>query len=169
MVQLAPVVTATPESVDAIAKLKTIAGKILESPALQDATQPINRWATLGELSDTVYAGLREVMGLGKLADAPVGTVSVRSAGTAVGTYVIEYLDKAGKVLKTSAEMLPYDAQQVIKGFQPGGAGVGDVGGEGDQQHAAGDHVVHLSQSAASALDEECSEARGWRIRWMGI
>lgn len=121
MVQLAPVVTAAPESVDTIAKLKTIAQKILESPVLQDAEKPLNRWAALGELSDTVYAGLREVMGLGKLPDVPIGTVSARTAATAIGTYVVEYLDKAGKVLKTSAEMLPYDAQQLIKNFNQAG------------------------------------------------
>ncbi|TXH54647.1 MAG: hypothetical protein E6Q97_10395 [Desulfurellales bacterium] len=121
VVQLAPAVTAAPESVDAIAKLKTIAGKILESPVLQDAQTPINRWAALGELSDTVYSGLREVMGLGKLPNAPVGTTNVRTAATALGTYVIEYLDKSGKVLKKSAEMLPYDAQQMVKAFNQAG------------------------------------------------
>ena len=50
-----------------------------------------------------------------------MGTTNVRTAATALGTYFVEYLDKTGKVLGKSAEMLPYDAQQLIKTFNQAG------------------------------------------------
>jgi len=50
---------------------------------------------------------------------------------TATGTTVLEYVDKAGKVIKQSAEMLPYDAQLQAKALKKAVTAAGSPGGGG--------------------------------------
>jgi hypothetical protein len=80
------------------------------------------------ELNDVLYKSSRELFGLKTLDELPAGAVNFRTVKTANGTSVIEYVDKAGKVLKQTAEMLPYDAElqakqlkNAIKSAGPGG------------------------------------------------
>lgn len=80
------------------------------------------------ELNDVLYKSSRELFGLKTLDELPAGAVNFRTVKTANGTSVIEYVDKAGKVLKQTAEMLPYDAElqakqlrSAIKAVGPGG------------------------------------------------
>ena len=80
------------------------------------------------ELNDVLYKQSRELYGLKTLDELPAGAVNFRTVKTANGTNVIEYVDKQGKVLKKSAEMLPYDAElygkqlkNAIKSAGPGG------------------------------------------------
>lgn len=80
------------------------------------------------EFNEVLYKSSRELFGLKTLDNLPAGAVNFRVTRTAAGTSVIEYVDKAGKVLKQSAEMLPYDAElqakqlkNAIKAAGPGG------------------------------------------------
>ena len=103
---------------EAMLNMRSIAG----DPATFSPTE------FFAELNDVLYKSSRELFGLKTLDELPAGAVNFRTVKTANGTSVIEYVDKQGKVLKQSAEMLPYDAElqskqlkQAIKSAGPGG------------------------------------------------
>ena len=103
---------------EALLNMRSIAG----DPATFSPTE------FFAELNDVLYKQSRELFGLKTLDELPAGAVNFRTTRTVNGTSIIEYVDKTGKVLKQSAEMLPYDAElqskqlkNAIKAAGPGG------------------------------------------------
>lgn len=69
----------------------------------------------LSELDNVVYQAARRANGLDDTLTLPTGAVKTRLRRTAGGTGIIDYLDKAGKVIGSSEEMVYYNAQQELK------------------------------------------------------
>lgn len=103
---------------EAMLNMRSIAG----DPATFSPTE------FFAELNDVLYKSSRELFGLKTLDELPAGAVNFRTVKTANGTSVIEYVDKQGKVLKQSAEMLPYDAELYSKNLKKAIQGVGPGG-----------------------------------------
>mgnify|MGYP002622754664 FL=1 len=130
LVKFGPGLMANPELLQQYPVLLGVRDRLLNMRSLT-GDGPVNPMELFAELNDTLYKGSREIMGLKPLGDLPSGAASFRVVGTSDGMSAIEYLDKSGKVISQSAEMLPYDAQLAAKNLRnaakaTGGAGVGE-------------------------------------------
>ena len=94
--------------------LKRAGEALLNMDALKGAGgfNPVEVYA---KMEDLLYKAARDAQGLRVLQELPEGALRARLRKTDAGSAVIEYLDKKGKILKTSAEMTTYDAELAIK------------------------------------------------------
>lgn len=94
--------------------LKRAGEALLNMDALKGAGgfNPVEVYA---KMEDIIYKAARDAQGLRVLQELPEGALRARLRKTDAGSAVIEYLDKKGKILKTSAEMTTYDAELAIK------------------------------------------------------
>lgn len=79
----------------------------------------------LSELDNIVYQAARKANGLDDTLTLPTGVAKLKLRRTAGGTGVIDYLDKSGKTISSSAEMVYYNAQQELKALNKAVATVG--------------------------------------------
>lgn len=115
-------ILANPDVLKNLPKLKALEKPIYEAIAEQ-STKLFNPLEIRAVLDDVVFKGARELEGLGKVATLPEGAVKFTPRLTEAGTTVVDYLNKAGKVISSSPEMLPYDAQVFMKNLKAAGEG----------------------------------------------
>lgn len=137
-------VLANPYIVDYYPFLSQMADELTNLPALK-GKGGFNPIEVLSSLEDAVYKGARKYMGLEALPDLPAGTIRTRIVKTGIGTSKLEYLSKKGKVIGSSAEMLPYDAQLLQKNIREAARTVGKGGAMGKAQAAWGLQKAILS------------------------
>jgi len=114
IVKFGPGFLANPELIEHYPVLASARDSIAQMASLA-GDAPLNPIEFLSEFNDVVFKVARSANGLDALAELPGGAASFRLARTELGLSIVEYLDKAGKVVSKSNEMLPYDAQLFVK------------------------------------------------------